>query len=124
MNTHKPAVFICKVCGADFINRSGGNAKYCSDACRRKAVNEQTKALKEARSGGVTTTMTVVMDPDAEGGFKPGNKITNEQIKPMLKNHSFTHGTILRDAKNKKYRVVNRAKERYQVLEAIGKVEK
>lgn len=107
-------VLICSVCGNGYVGNRKVTNGICGDRkCKNAAeLNRTHKSRERAKTFAVpveqavtrgVTNLTVVSDPLESGGFKPGTSFPKDYWTLMLKDMTFTPGTILRDGQQRLY---------------------
>jgi hypothetical protein len=108
---------VCSVCGKTYpahVHKKDG-VYHCSRLCakRTRQAKERARVLQEEHKGVLRLdfavlrgvgTLVVVNDPLDKGGWKPGQQFRRDEWLRMYHLMTFTHGTILRDAKGRLYR--------------------
>lgn len=101
-------------CGCGTVFEASRRSKYprCADCSRRAERISHKKWLAKSKSviapldaaleRGVSN-LSVVIDPLESGGFKPGTSFPKDYWTLMLKDMTFTPGTILRDGQQRLY---------------------
>jgi len=107
-------VNICSICGNSYV----GNKKVSNGVCRngkcdreaqlarlhksRAKAKNYAAPIERALARGVGS-LSVVSDPLECGGFKPGTSFPKDYWELMVKDLTFTPGTVLKDGQGRLY---------------------
>ncbi len=88
----------CEWCGKTFDGIKT-NQRYCCEVCRRAAKKERNRAWEANNRAKINyePCVTILHDPDPEGGFSLGSQITKISFRDMLEMGNCTPGTRIRD---------------------------
>jgi len=107
-------VLICSICGNGYV----GTRKVANGVCRSRECHNAAELKRTHKSRDIAkripapveraiargvTKLTVVNDPLEDGGFKAGTSFPKDYWELMLKDMTFTPGTILIDGQNRLY---------------------
>jgi len=118
---------VCKWCGREFTT-SYVHQVFCQDQCREDHNNEKARGkwVKKVVThwGERQMKWRVLHDPDQEYGLLNTLRMTQNEIKPMLKLRSFTVGTVLEYVPTHKKYVVELDRNQFdQVMRPCNWVE-
>lgn len=97
-----PHEIACVECGHRYAQLDKRDKSRCPK-CRREIRNAYKRA-KDTIARKNAFTLTIVHDPLKPGGFDPGTVLPKTDVEEMLRNQSFTPGTVVRDNSGAEYR--------------------